>query len=110
MSLIINTEHFSLSASNRAIVEDILSKLEPMVSPNTNVRLFIKKAPKNLLTAILQVHTRGSDFVISKTGFDLERLVMAVETQIRRKIIGRNQKRRDLRAKKRPIERPSKVG
>jgi ribosome-associated translation inhibitor RaiA len=97
MSVIINTEDFSLSMAARESVEAILEKLEPILTEGVQIRLFLKKAPQDLLTAILKVHVRGKDFVATKTGDDLEGLVLAVETQLRKRIVELNHKRVHLR-------------
>lgn len=100
MSLIINTEHLSLSAKTRTTVEELLSNLSTLVSDDSNIRLFIKKMPKNLLTAVLHIRARGKDFVVSRTGGDLESLVMVTEAQLRRRLVDRKKRRIHLRKRK----------
>jgi ribosome-associated translation inhibitor RaiA len=103
MSLIINTEHFSLSGKYRDSVEGILENLSPMLPDDASIRLFLKKAPHELLTAILQVHARGRDFVATKTGSDLEMLVSNVESQLRRRLFKFNHRRVQARKVPTPI-------
>lgn len=92
MPVIITTEHFSLSEKSRRQVEDILERLSPVVFDAASIRLFLKKEPLNSLTAILHVHTRGFDFVSTKTGDDLEGLVNAAEAQVRKRLLNMKEK------------------
>ena len=95
----IAAEHFTLTPTIRAHIEDNLAKLGNLLPKSTSLSIFLSEPARKTFMVLCKVHVWGKDFVVRVEDENLYKAVDAARLHLTRKIV--DEKHRWVRLRRR---------